>query len=30
MQPRLKMDVVEDPVFDKLKDFVEFKRLIAK
>jgi len=30
MQPRLKMDVVEEPVFDKLKDFVEFKRLIAK
>jgi len=30
MQPRLKMDVVEDPLFDKLKDFVEFKRLITQ
>ena len=29
MQPRLKMDAVEEPVFDKLKDFVEFKRLIG-
>ncbi len=30
MQPRLKMDVVEDPIFDKVKEFVEFKRLIGK
>jgi len=30
MQPRLKMDVVEEPLFDKLKNFVEFKRLIGQ
>ena len=30
MQPRLKLDVVEEPLLDKLKDFVEFKRLIGQ
>jgi uncharacterized Ntn-hydrolase superfamily protein len=29
-QPRLKMDVVEEPAFDKLKNNPEFKRLIEK
>jgi hypothetical protein len=29
-QPRLKMDVVEEPAFDKLKDNAEFKRLMQK
>jgi tetratricopeptide (TPR) repeat protein len=29
-QPRLKMDVVEEPAFDKLKNTPEFKRLIEK
>jgi hypothetical protein len=29
-QPRLKMDVVEEPAFDKLKNLAEFKRLIEK
>lgn len=29
-QPRLKMDVVEEPAFDKLKTNAEFKKLIGK
>jgi uncharacterized Ntn-hydrolase superfamily protein len=29
-QPRLKMDVVEEPAFDKLKNEAEFKRLLQK
>ena len=29
-QPRLKMDVAEEPAFDKMKDMPEFKRLMQK
>jgi uncharacterized Ntn-hydrolase superfamily protein len=29
-QPRLKMDVVEEPAFDKMKGMADFKRLIQK
>lgn len=29
-QPRLKQDAIEDPLFQKMKDMVEFKRLVGQ